>query len=151
LSVFRAHSVVDVHVIIEWEEMVLLGLRQDTGYMDDHFHLPSGHLEQGESVIAAAIREVSEEAGIVLHSDQLEFVHAFHAWSAGSRVGMFFAARLAEMPEVRNLEPAKCAALEWVSLNALPVNMVPYCADVLALYRDGIMFSTRGWTKDQAA
>ena len=52
---------------------VLLQLRQNTGYMDDHWAAAAaGHVEQGETAYDAAHREAAEEIGV---SDvALEFV-----------------------------------------------------------------------------
>jgi hypothetical protein len=48
----------DVHLIlVNRAGRVLFGQRQNTGYEDGAWHLPSGHLEAGESVVAALIRE----------------------------------------------------------------------------------------------
>ena len=64
----RRHMLVgDVHlVLVNRAGRVLFGQRQNTGYEDGAWHLPSGHLEAGESVVAALIREAKEEAGIVI-------------------------------------------------------------------------------------
>ena len=43
---------------------VLLQLRQHTGFMDGHWACAAaGHVEAGESVLAAAVREAAEELG----------------------------------------------------------------------------------------
>ena len=44
---------------------VLLQLREGTGYMDGYWATAAaGHVERGESVFAAAAREVTEELGV---------------------------------------------------------------------------------------
>jgi 8-oxo-dGTP pyrophosphatase MutT (NUDIX family) len=46
---------------------VLLQLRQGTGFMDGHWAAAAaGHVEAGESVLEAAVREATEELGITI-------------------------------------------------------------------------------------
>ena len=48
-----------------WPEEVLLQLRQGTGYRDGHWAAAAaGHVEKGESVYDAALREAAEEVGV---------------------------------------------------------------------------------------
>jgi 8-oxo-dGTP pyrophosphatase MutT (NUDIX family) len=59
----RYASVVNVHVNLRRGGNVLLLRRTGNVYASGQLCLPSGHLEQGESIVAAAVRE---ETGIVL-------------------------------------------------------------------------------------
>jgi 8-oxo-dGTP diphosphatase len=113
---------------------VLLQLRQNTGYMDDHWSAAAaGHLERGETAYDAAHREGREEIGV--DGLELEFLTSMqrtqHALPIDERIDFFFAARAwTGTPEI--LEPAKCAALEWFPLNDLPDPVVPHEGVVLA-------------------
>ncbi|MEV1173188.1 NUDIX domain-containing protein [Nonomuraea sp. NPDC049784] len=60
----RYQVVVDVHVILERGSDILLCLRDGTGYRDGWYCLPSGRLEEGETVVDCAIREAQEEVGV---------------------------------------------------------------------------------------
>jgi hypothetical protein len=62
----RRHKLTgDVHLLmLDGDGQVLFGRRQNTGFEDGAWHLPSGHLEAGESVVAALVREAKEEIGI---------------------------------------------------------------------------------------
>jgi hypothetical protein len=55
----RRHKLAgDVHLILlSPAGEILLGQRHNTGYEDGAWHVPSGHLEAGESVIATLVRE----------------------------------------------------------------------------------------------
>jgi 8-oxo-dGTP pyrophosphatase MutT (NUDIX family)/predicted house-cleaning noncanonical NTP pyrophosphatase (MazG superfamily) len=126
---------------------VLLGKRQGTGYADGEWQImPSGHLEDGESVHDTAIREAREELGIELSAADLETVHVMHHRNPGgtARIGMFFAARRWHGEPV-NAEPGKCAALAWHSLDDLPEGLVPYSAAGIRALREGRPFSLHGW------
>ncbi len=100
---------------------VLLQLRQNTGYMDDHWAAAAaGHVERGETSIEAAQREAAEELGIT--DLTLEFVTTMHRTrhdlAIDERVDFFFTART-WTGEPRIVEPAKCAELRWVPLDRL--------------------------------
>jgi 8-oxo-dGTP diphosphatase len=113
---------------------VLLQLRQHTGYMDGHWAAAAaGHVERGETAYDAAHREAREEIGV--DGLKLEFLTSMqrtqHAEPIAERIDFFFAAR-AWTGEPRIVEPAKCAALEWFPLAALPDPVVPHERVVLA-------------------
>ena len=100
---------------------VLLQLRRNTGYMDDHWAAAAaGHVERGETAVDAAHREAAEELGVA--DLALEFVTTMHRTrhdlAIDERVDFFFTAR-SWSGEPRIVEPAKCAELRWVSLDGL--------------------------------
>ena len=77
---------------------VLLQQRRNTGYMDEHWTFSAaGHVEPGESVYAAAIREVREELGVRVLEADLEPICTIHRRQAeselGQRVDFYFSAR----------------------------------------------------------
>ncbi|WP_067435605.1 NUDIX hydrolase [Nocardioides jensenii] len=107
---------------------VLLQLRQNTGYMDQHWAAAAaGHVERGESAFAAAQREATEELGIT--DVALEFVTSMHRTQGGDpideRIDFFFTARSwAGEPTI--VEPEKCAEIGWFPLEGLPDPVVPH-------------------------
>lgn len=119
----------------EWE--TLLQLRQGTGYMDGHWAAGiAGHVEVGESVRAAAVREAVEETGITVHPSDLLPLTAMHRTgdrggaAREQRVDFFFTLRRWQgEPQVR--EEAKNAGLRWWPLCALPSPMPPHEHTVL--------------------
>ncbi|GCD91499.1 NUDIX domain-containing protein [Nocardioides sp. LS1] len=128
---------------------VLLQLRQNTGYMDDHWAAAAaGHVEAGETAYDAAHREASEEIE-VLDLD-LAFVTAMqrtrHADAIDERIDFFFTART-WTGEPRIVEPDKCAELRWCPLDALPDPVVPHELQVLTALRGGTTtpYSTFGF------
>ncbi|GAA2018816.1 hypothetical protein GCM10009839_13810 [Catenulispora yoronensis] len=141
----RRHKVtVDVHLLLTDGEQVLLGRRAGTGYADGAFHPPSGHLEEGESVVAALIREAEEEVGVRIDPEDVEFAHVMHNSSTGGRVAYFFRVRRWN-GEVTNREPHKCDQLSWFPLDALPDDMIEYCRAALDSIDKGVEFSVFGW------
>ena len=146
----RFRAIVDVHVLLVRGDMVLLTRRAGTGYADGLWHLPSGHLEAGESVVDAAVREAGEEVGVTIHPHDLSFTHVMHR--APDRVGLFFTARR-WYGEPYNAEPHKCSQIAWWPLNDLPEDTVGYPAAALRAIAAGHAFALYGWpetTRSQA-
>jgi 8-oxo-dGTP pyrophosphatase MutT (NUDIX family) len=128
---------------------VLLQLRQNTGYMDDHWAAAAaGHVERGETAFDAAHREADEE--IAVTGLELEFVTAMqrtqHADPIDERIDFFFTARR-WVGDPRIVEPEKCAELRWCPLDALPEPVVPHEMEVLRGLRSGTTtaYSTFGF------
>jgi 8-oxo-dGTP pyrophosphatase MutT (NUDIX family) len=141
----RYRSCIDVHLILRAGDRVLLGERRNTGFCDGFFHLPSGHLEDGESAISALVREAEEEIGVVVEPADARFVHLMHHRTNEGRVALFFeVGRWRDEPE--NREPRKCAGLQWFPIGDLPVRITPYVNDALRNYAAGLGYSERGWS-----
>ncbi|MFE3448907.1 2'-5' RNA ligase family protein [Nonomuraea sp. NPDC059194] len=138
----RFKAIVDVHVLLVRDGKVLLGRRAGTGYADGQWHLPSGHLEAGESAVEAAVREAGEEVGVVIDPADLTFVHAMHR--APDRLGLFFRAERWD-GEPYNAEPDKCDALEWHPLDRLPADTVDYPEAALMAIGEGRPFAQFGF------
>ncbi|WP_245993270.1 NUDIX hydrolase [Xylanimonas allomyrinae] len=115
---------------------VLLQLREGTGFMDGHWAAgAAGHVEAGESVVAAAVREAREELGIAIDPRDLRPVTAMHRGQPGGpaleqRIDVFFEAyRWTGDP--RRAEAAKAADLRWFAADGLPEPVVPHELRVL--------------------
>ncbi|MEU4223249.1 NUDIX domain-containing protein [Nonomuraea sp. NPDC026600] len=139
----RFRAIVDVHVMLVRDGTVLLGKRANTGYGDGQWHLPSGHLEPGESVVGAAVREAREEVGVGIRPEDLEFAHVMHR--VPDRVGLFFVARKWD-GEPYNAEPHKCAELAWRPLGELPDDTIGYPAAAIARVLAEEPFALYGWS-----
>lgn len=143
----RYRSIVDVYVLLQRPDgMVLLLERSGTGYADGQLCPPSGHLEEGESVVQGAIREAKEETGVVIDPADLAFSHVVHHRNphGQGRVGFFFTAARWQ-GEPANLEPRKCAGMTWADPARPPANTVPYTAAALARICQAAPFSVDGW------
>ncbi|MGO4518948.1 NUDIX domain-containing protein [Terriglobus sp. 2YAB30_2] len=134
----------DVHLLLRRGDEVLFGQRRNTGFEDGAWHLPSGHLEAGESVISALIREAEEEIGISIQPEDMQFSHIMHNSSSGGRMAFFFTVTNWQ-GEPTNQEPDKCSALDWFAINALPDHMIEYCRAAMKHIGQESPFSTFGW------
>lgn len=140
---------IDAHVMLIDDDMrVLLSQRRDNRNpnFDGFWHLPSGKLDAGESVLNAAVREAEEEVGVIIDPTDLRHVHTIHVNGSGPepRLGLFFEARH-WLGEPTNREPDKCAAVAWFPVNDLPEKIIEYPAAGIHAYRDHQPFSIRGW------
>jgi Uncharacterized conserved protein len=143
----RYRPVVDVHLLVLDGDRILLGRRRDTGYADGEWQImPSGHLDEGESVVDAVIREAKEELGLHVAPADIEPAHVLHHRNPGgtARVGFFFVARR-PLGEPVNAEPHKCAELAWFPVDDLPADIVPYAAAGVRASLAGAAFSLHGW------
>lgn len=82
-----------------------------------------GHMERGEDVLAAMLREVQEEAGLAVRDPQL--VAVVHADGGDAQLGILFFIFTA-WSDTRDVVPSPEGALEWHSADALPTaDMAP--------------------------
>jgi len=149
----RYRSIVDVYVLLRRTDgHILLMERANTGYADGQLCPPSGHLEEGESVLTGAIREAAEEVGVELTEVDLHFIHVVHHRNGDEegRIGFFFLADNWQ-GEPSNREPHKCARLLWADPSNPPVNTVPYTAAALVQIGNHQPFSLDGWNQPVVA
>lgn len=142
----RYRTIVDAMLILVREGQVLLAQRQGTGYADGAWNLPSGHLEEGETIDQAVIREAREEIGIHLEPADIRFVHMCHFRNpeGQARMGAFFEAR-SWVGEPYNAEPHKCSGIAWFPFDELPAATYPYTAVGVAEYVRGSSYAAVGW------
>lgn len=138
------HRVIAEAHLVAWDgDRVLLTRRCNASYGDGHWHLPSGHLEAGESITATLVRESREELGIALREDTVEFVHVMHRDDGVGRMGFFFTAAWEGIPAI--MEPHKCDGMGWFAVERLPRPMIDYHEQALHAIRSNRTFSIRGW------
>jgi 8-oxo-dGTP diphosphatase len=125
-------------------EQLLLQLREGTGYMDGHWAAAAaGHVEAGESVLDAAVREAAEELDIRIAPEDLIPLCAMHRTVAphgpiDERVDFFFECRRWS-GQPRTVEADKSADLRWFDLVALPDPVVPHELQVMTALREGTL------------
>ncbi len=125
-----------VHLILTNEHGECLFLRRfNTGYKDGEYGLVSGHVEEGENLKSAMIREAYEEVGITLTPDELYVVGVIP--SLPNNYVYFFLRAVTWSGNVRNMEPHKCDDMRWFDLRALPDNTVFYVRWAIENYLEG--------------
>lgn len=122
-----------VYLILRRGDRVLLMRRYNTGYQDGNYSLPAGHLDGGETALAAVIREAKEEAGITVAPADLKLVHTMHRVAeegSHERVDLFFETAVWQ-GEPQVMEPHKCDDAQWFDAAKLPDNTVAVVVQAL--------------------
>jgi 8-oxo-dGTP diphosphatase len=140
----RATFPVTVHLFFFRGKQVLLIRRFNTGYADGQYSVPAGHLDGGETVLAAAAREALEEIGVRIDPQEIEFSSVMHRLNGDERVDFFVKVRNWAGEPV-NAEPEKCDELRWVEVDDLPANTIPYIRQALRSHLQGTRFDEFGW------
>jgi ADP-ribose pyrophosphatase YjhB (NUDIX family) len=140
----RATFPTTVHLFFFRGDEILLLRRFQTGYRDGQYSVPAGHLDGGETVLAAAVREAREEVGVRIDPSALSFSSVMHRNEGEERIDFFVHVRAWEGDPV-NAEPDKCDELRWSPLDALPPNLIPYVRRALENHARGVRFEEFGW------
>ena len=140
----RSQFPVAVHLFFLHNQHVLLLRRFNTGYEDGKYSVVAGHVEAGETVTQATIREANEEVGVRLIPQDIDVVHVMNRKSEDERIDFFLVIKQ-WTGEITNKEPDKCDDLSWFPVASLPDNTIPYVRAALENYQKGISFSEFGW------
>ena len=135
----RARFPATVHLFFLRNNQILLLRRSNTGFRDGEYSVPAGHLDGGETVLQAGIREAKEEVGVDLREADMVFSTVMHRIEDDERVDFFIQVREWE-GQPFNAEPEKCDDVRWVEIDALPNNTVPYVRQALENHLNGISF-----------
>ncbi|HEX8991074.1 MAG TPA: NUDIX domain-containing protein [Anaerolineales bacterium] len=141
----RARFPTTVHLFFFRDRQILLLRRYNTGYRDGEYSVPAGHLDGGETVRAAALREAAEEVAVRIEPEDILFSSVMHRNEGDERVDFFVEVRAWQGEPVNN-EPQKCDELRWVEAGALPRNTIPYVRRAIENHQNGIHFDEFGWS-----
>lgn len=130
------------------KDQVAFVLRANTSWMNDHYGLPSGKVEDEESFIDGAVREAKEEVGVEVNPDELEHVLTMQRFDSGNHaplwVDLFFEAKKWE-GELVNAEPEIHSKLEWLDPKNLPENTIPMLKVAFKAIAEGRTYCQDGW------
>lgn len=140
----RSKFPVAVHLFFLQDQQILFLRRFNTGYEDGNYSVVAGHVDAGETVTQAAIREAKEEVGVVLEPNDLQIAHVMHRKSEDERIDFFIVVRH-WVGEITNAEPQKCDDLAWYDLDSLPPNTIPYVSYAIRNVQAGVAYSEFGW------
>jgi mutator protein MutT len=130
-----------VYLVLIKENKILLSRRYNTGYFDNYYSFPAGHLDGNETLKQAMVREAKEEIGIILDPLTLELIHTMNRKIPNNeRVDFFFTTKKwANEPKI--MEPEKCDDLKWFELDNLPENIIPYIKQMIDSFLSNINYS----------
>lgn len=125
---------VSVVCVIEKDGKYLFLKRSNTGKDDGFYMLPGGHVDAGESVLHATVRELKEELGIDVKESDLEFklVEPIKTY-----ITFFF--RVKKFDGIlQNMEPEKHGEMVYLPIDAKDIH--PFCKRELELIKNGVSF-----------
>lgn len=144
MSSKRSQPYLCVYLLFRRGDEIVFQLRQNTGYADGFYSLPAGHVDHGENMIQAAIREAKEEVGVSIHKQDLQLVHTMHRVHERENLDLFFSVLRWE-GEITNCEPHKCGGLLFCPMQKPPKETVSYVVHALQCISQHIPFSEVGW------
>lgn len=138
MSTMRHQTATAVFVFLEKDGQYFYLRRQNTGWNDGKLVVPSGHVDQGESVKAAAVREVLEEAGVVVDEADLEFIHVQYVCDTYTNF-YFKTTQFTGEPKVH--EPHLASESCWLPITDIPKDAVFHVRTALAAHTRGEFFT----------
>lgn len=143
----RFKVVPSVYALFIKDGKILLLKRFQTGFEDGNYGLVAGHADGTETMKEAMVREASEEAGVKINEEDLEFALVMHRLRReDERADFFFVVKNWD-GEIKNMEPEKCDDLSWFELNKLPENTILYIRKAIECYLSGEKYCEFGWEK----
>ena len=130
----RHKMAVASHLLLRNGAGAILFLRRaGTGYADGSWSVPAGHVDAGETLAQACVRESMEEIGVELQLEDLRPVLVQHKrdFDGEERVDIFFVAELPHGVVPGIVEPDHCDGLLWAPMDRPPTPIVGYVAAAL--------------------
>lgn len=134
---------------INGKEHILLQRRINVEYMNNMYDLGcSGHLEQGESISMAVVREAKEELGIAIKEEDVELLTMVHPYDEGYFRFFFTTDKYEGIPKI--MEKNKCDDLDWFPIDNLPDNTIEGIKNVLINLQLNINYDDGSFTRQKA-
>lgn len=108
--------------------------REHTGTGDGFYTLPAGHIDEGETVLGGAVREIKEELGVTVQHQDLEFKLVA---VTQTHINFFFQVKK-YMGELKNNEIEKHSDLRYLPLTAKDIH--PDIPTKITLIEKGVHF-----------
>ena len=119
---------------------LLLLRRANSGYLDGYYVMPGGHVQSGETICAAAVRECAEETGLLISPDQVRPLAVLPYLNPAAQGVDFVMGADGWTGEPCINEPERFDDLLWARPDALPAKSAPYLPKLLAMISQGDWF-----------
>lgn len=133
-----------VYLIVKNEQNeILFQRRQGTKLWPGFLALPAGHVDTGENVYDAVVREAKEELNITISIENIidTFVVNRRNKSIPSYYDVYFEID-SYVGDIIINEPEKCSELKWIKIEDLPEDVIDFEKVALLNNKKGIKFST---------
>jgi 8-oxo-dGTP pyrophosphatase MutT (NUDIX family) len=136
----RFKVAVAVYGLLRRDGRMLLLRRTNSGFHDGELALPAGHVDEGESAVAAIVRELREEVAVDVRPQDCRLALTGHAGPErpgdDTYVDLYFTVdRWAGEPRIG--EPDKAVELLWAPIDDLPDDVVGFMAEAIRAIADG--------------
>lgn len=140
-----AGDIVTVYGLLRQGDKILLQKRQNTGFGDGFYSLIGGHVEVGENVREALLREAQEEIGVSIPPDEARFSLFLHRKTpTGVFLNFFFeVSNWRGTPRV--CEPNKASDLAFFYAQDMPENTLDYIRHAIDCAQRGVKEDYLGW------
>lgn len=136
---------VTAQIVLQKQNKILLIRRCNTGYEDGKYSLPGGHVEKGEEIKRAAIREAKEEIGIEIRKENLQVIHVLNRKVKDNAYIDFILTCKEWEGTVKINEEDKCDEIKWVELDKMPSNIIPFIKEIFSKENDKKFYIAYGW------
>ena len=122
---------------------ILFQRRQGTKLWPGFLALPAGHIDEGENVYDALVREAKEELNITISIENIidTFVVNRRNKSIPPYYDVYFEID-SYIGDIIINEPEKCSELKWIKVEDLPDDVIDFEKVALLNNKKGIKFST---------
>lgn len=124
---------------------LLLEYRTNTEWFANQYGLVGGKIDGNESGLYALSRELSEEIGVSVNENDIEFAHVMHFMGEDVPCVAFFYIVRTWHGTISNAEQDKHGHLQWFSVDKIPENMIPRHKKAVELIARGIRYSEDNW------
>ena len=133
-----------IYMIIKNEKgEILFQRRCGSKLWPDFLGLPAGHVDKGEDVYQALVREAREELNIDINVKNIEDTFVVNRINKNLKpyYDVYFVIKNYK-GIIKINEPNKCQELKWVLLDNMPEDVIEFEKIVLDNYEKGIKFSS---------
>lgn len=105
----------------------------------NHWSIPGGAIEYGETAEEALIREIREEIGLECSSTHFLGYHDYIITREHRHwISLFFVLTNKELKEPINMEPDKHSSMQWFDLENLPMDLTKNTDQAITTYKEWI-------------
>ena len=137
-----------VGIILKNNDQILLVQRHNTDWASGHWNFPGGLLEENETLLSAAVREIYEETGITVKPSDFSLAQVLHVHASDKNtkdiLGIYFVADTWQ-GTLSNKEPHRHQDVKWFDINNLPENITEHALLALESLKTGKKYSENGW------